>query len=238
MTECIILAGGFGTRLKSYLPNLPKALAPINGSAFLDLLIYQLIAFKKISKIILALGYKSEMIKNHCRNQPYAKIVPIVFSEEKEPLGTGGALKQALTVCQNSNVLVLNGDSYLHFDFADLLTSHLEKKAEITIGYTYLKDTSRYGRIILDTNSQRIVAFKEKALNSNPVPGFINGGVYLVQKKIFSNLPLKDRFSLEKDGFKLLLKKQKIFGFLCTGKFIDIGTKESYLKSQEILANI
>ena len=237
MVECIVLAGGFGTRLKECVPDLPKVLAPINNIPLLDLLVKQLSGFKIISKITLALGYKADVIQSYCQKN---FTFPIQFSIETTPLGTGGALKQALDLCTEDTVLVLNGDSYLDFDFEKLIKGHTETKADITLIYTKKNDVSRYGQVILDPQEQRILAFKEKIQNQSsqsPQAGFISCGFYLMKRTIFQNLDLEKSFSLEKVGFPLLLKN-RFFGHFCEGLFIDIGTKTSYSKAHKILAHL
>ena len=235
--DSIVLAGGFGKRLKKHLPDLPKALAPINNTPFIDLLIDQIKAFKKISKVILALGYKAKMIQNHCQKTNYG--VPLEYSIEKTPLGTGGAFKKALHLCQTEHVLVLNGDSFLNFNFSSLFQAHIKQKADITLVYTSVDDVSRYGQIIVDPLSQKICSFKEKEKNKKS-QGFISCGFYLVKKNLFKDLTLekKESFSLEKEAFPLFLEKKRFFGFFCKEPFIDIGTKESFLESQTVLSHL
>jgi D-glycero-alpha-D-manno-heptose 1-phosphate guanylyltransferase len=231
--ECIILAGGLGTRLKDILPDIPKPLAPINGIPFLDLLIKQVSAFKAIDKIILAIGYKADAIIKHIEEKTWS--LPIEFSQEETPLGTGGALKKALKLCKQDTVLALNGDSYLALDFDSFLKHHVKNHADITLAYTETDNASRYGQIMIDSTSQRILAFHEK--DAKISKGFINGGIYLMRKNIFDRLSLPDSFSIEKDAFVKFLK-YNFLGFFCSGTFIDIGTKESYLKGQTILKKI
>ena len=105
MIDAIILAGGFGTRLAKIVPNLPKALAPIRGVAFLDLMLHQLARTEIVTKAVLALGHRSEAVQNHFQN--HQPPLPLAFSVETEPLGTGGALLQALQKTNSETVLVL-----------------------------------------------------------------------------------------------------------------------------------
>ncbi|MFA5250814.1 MAG: sugar phosphate nucleotidyltransferase [Parachlamydiales bacterium] len=239
--ECIILAGGLGTRLKKTVPDLPKPLAPVNDQPFLALLLKQLAAFKKpkISKVILAVGYKAEAVQACFQKKFYP--FELLFSRESLPLGTGGALKKALSLCTQETVLALNGDSYLAFDPEKLFLAHSEKQADITLAYTEITEASRYGRLVLDP-AERILSFQEKPSQNTvlkPANGKINGGVYLIQKQILEQLPFKENqaFSLEKEAFPIFLKK-RFFACFASGIFIDIGTPESYLKAQQILKGI
>lgn len=219
--DIIILAGGLGTRLREVVSDVPKPLAPINGKPFLDILLHQLHQFTQKAQLILSVGYKKEAFKTrypHC-----------LFSEEETPLGTGGALKKALTFAKTSDVLVLNGDSYFNVDLAEMVRNHRENGAEITMACRKVDDISRYGAVDFDPE-KRLKAFIEK--EASKLPGWINGGIYLMKKNLLDPFP-NTPFSLEKEGFPNLLQK-RFFTYPASGIFIDIGTKESYYQAQEL----
>ncbi|NGX34389.1 MAG: D-glycero-alpha-D-manno-heptose 1-phosphate guanylyltransferase [Candidatus Anoxychlamydiales bacterium] len=234
--DTIILAGGKGTRLRETIGNeIPKPLAKINGTPFLDLLINQLEKFEIIKNIILAVSYKKEKIIDRYKDKKN-----ILFSEEENPLGTGGGIKKALTLSSSNEVLVLNGDTYLEFNPNDLLKSHLLKKANITIGYRVEKDVSRYGSITIDKKTKKILKFNEKQSleKFEKNSGFINSGVYLLNKNVFNdfeNITGLESFSIELDFFPKAILSKKIFGFEIFSSFIDIGTASSYHSAQNIL---
>ena len=220
--DAIILAGGLGKRLRNTVSDVPKPLAPIRGKPFLDILLAQL--HGRVERLILAIGYKSEQIKQYYHSRD------IFFSEESVPLGTGGALKQALQLALSFPVLVLNGDSYFGIDIEKLVSFHLRQQAHLTIACHEVEDVSRYGSIFFDEKHQ-VTAFHEKKASSGK--GWINGGIYLMDKDLLNSFQ-QAPFSLEQEVFPFLLKK-RLFAYPSEGKFIDIGTKESYLKAQEIL---
>lgn len=228
MIDAIILAGGFGTRLRETVPNVPKPLAPINGVAFLDLLLDQIERSGVVKKIILAVGYKADLIIEHFEKTP--RNLPIVFSTEEQPLGTGGAVHQAMVLTDSNPVLVFNGDSYLDCSLMDMVKQF---RAPMTMAYTYVKDAARFGQLIIDSQGG-IKAFQEKA--TNQAPGWINGGIYLFDRKIFERKWPKI-FSLEKDLFTILLI-DGIYGFRSEGLFIDIGTPASFFAAQAILKTV
>lgn len=116
--EVIILSGGLGTRLNGVIKNIPKVMAPINDKPFLEYVLNDLNE-QKVNKVILATGYKKEYIKDYFGNK-YKNII-IEYSEEEQPLGTGGAILKALTKVTNNNVIIMNGDIYTKLNFADLL---------------------------------------------------------------------------------------------------------------------
>lgn len=225
--DAIILAGGKGTRLKNLISHVPKPLAPINGIPFLDFLISFLQTQKEINKIILSVGYKKAKIIKRYKN-----LENLFFSEETLPLGTGGAIKKALNLTESKTVLILNGDTYIEFSLKNLWKFHLEKKSDITVLSNYKKNISRYGSLIIDKNTQKILSFNEKKEKNN---GYVNAGIYLINRSEFDSFNLMNAFSLEKDFFPLAIKTKNIFGFKVSSTFIDIGTENSYLEAQKIL---
>lgn len=229
MLTAIILAGGLGTRLESAVPHLPKSLAPIQQTPFLQILLNQLENAQILSKAILALGHKAPNIQEFLKNQYYS--FSIETSIELSPLGTGGALLQALNKTDAETLLVLNGDSYFDLSLSNFLHFHRIKKADISIACKAMNDTSRYGSITIENSSQRILSFQEKSPSIKA--GKINAGVYLIKRDLLISLN-PGIYSLEKDFFPLFLKKN-IFAYCHEGSFIDIGTPSSYNEAQKIL---
>ncbi len=223
--DCIVLAGGLGTRLRDTVPNQPKPLASINGTPFLEILLRQLTASQLVKKTVLAIGYKAEAIVEH-----FSGTEGIEFSIEQEPLGTGGAVQLALSHTISNPVLVINGDSFLDFSLEQMLLFHEQKKAGITMAYTHVENADRFGRLEIDSHSQRILSFREKAEGAEPGP--INGGVYLIQRNLLIDHQQSSPFSLEKEFFSYV---EELYGFPCSGTFIDIGTRDSYFAAQRLL---
>ena len=229
MITAIILAGGLGTRLAQTVRDRPKVLAPIQGVPFLTLLLQQLEREDSISKIILALGHRAGDIKQFVAKRKRA--LSIEISIETSPLGTGGALLNALDKAHTDTLLVLNGDSYFDLPLKDFWNFHRTKNADISIACREVTDAGRYGTVEIDKCSQCITAFREKSQNSQC--GWINAGLYLIQKSLLTSFTF-GVYSLEIDFFPLFLKKN-FFGYLHTGSFVDIGTPRSYNEAQEIL---
>jgi len=225
--EAIILAGGFGTRLSSVVSDLPKCMAPINGKPFLDYQLDYLDVFG-IERVILSVGYLHEKIIEHYGHQ--YKNFKLDYAIEKEPLGTGGGLKLALKLANGPLVYVLNGDTFFHIDYKKFLDIHRGMESKLSIVLRELDDVKRYGSIERD-EGKRISGFWEK--NNKSGKGFINGGVYIFNKRFFESQNLPDKFSLEKDFFEKIYKTEKIYGILCRQYFIDIGVPEDYKKAQD-----
>src|SRR3989344_9013022 len=145
--KTLILCGGLGTRLRSVVSDVPKAMAPIGGKPFL---MYQIDWLKKfnLTEIILCVGYLKDHIKNYFGNGSLFG-VKITYSEEEALLGTGGAIKNAEKLLNNEAFIVLNGDTYAKIDFTKLIDFHNKKKSKYTLGLTKVADTSRYGIVKL-----------------------------------------------------------------------------------------
>ncbi len=218
--QAIILAGGFGTRLKSVVSEVPKPMAPVNGRPFLS---YVLDSLNKqgFQKVVLAVGYQKECIMDFYKNR-YKNIL-IQYSIEEEPLGTGGCLKQAMSFIDDEFVFVLNGDTFFDIAYEDMA-----KPKELSIACKKMISFDRYGEVKLDSNL-RITSFEEKRFVDE---GFINGGIYYLPKNIFSNYSFPKKFSIEKDFFEKYMEQLNIKGFLSDAYFLDIGIPEDYHQAQ------
>jgi D-glycero-alpha-D-manno-heptose 1-phosphate guanylyltransferase len=228
--EAIILAGGFGTRLQTVVNDVPKSMARINGRPFLEYLLDYLIT-QGIEKVVLSVGYKHESISGHFGRK--YKSIEVQYAVETEPLGTGGGIRLALWKIDGLSSLAMNGDSLFRLDYRALMDFHRKKKADATLALRKLNDTSRYGRVSVN-KVRRIDGFTEKGAETGP--GFINGGVYVVEKYFLMDPGFRGRFSLEKDCFENFYPEAKLFGFPSDGYFRDIGIPEDYLKAQDEFA--
>jgi NDP-sugar pyrophosphorylase family protein len=225
-----VLCGGQGTRLRSVLVDQPKSMALISGTPFLKLLLDQL-SSQGVTDVILGTGYMAEKIEGYFGSGNKCG-VHIRYSREREPLGTGGALKLAEPLISDP-VLVLNGDSYVDWSLVAMLELFEAKDADMVVVLQAVGDVTRYGTVALDQHG-RITQFVEKGARG--VPGLINAGVYLLRKQIVSDLPAGRAISLEKDVLPRLLKC-RVYGLVCTGLFIDIGIPDDLKRAQTLLAS-
>lgn len=220
--EAIILAGGFGTRLKDVISNIPKPMAPINGEPFLTYLLEYLKHYG-VNRVVIATGFKGSVIIEHYGYR--YEDIEIVYSEEKVPLGTGGAIAQALKLVSESYVFVLNGDTYFEVDI-----KKVKKPKNISIVLKFIEETSRYGSVQISNN--RVQSFKEKQLGTS---GYINGGIYYLRKDLFDEYELPTTFSFESDFLLEYTNQLEIEYLISDSYFIDIGIPEDYLRAQEEL---
>ena len=226
--ECVLLAGGMGTRLRSVVSDLPKCMAPVAGRPFLAWLFDDLLE-AGFEHIILSLGYLHETVEAWVAQQPFCDCVTCVV--ESEPLGTGGGVKLALRQAREASVFVLNGDTYFGIDYQQMHAFHLASGAEATLALKPMRQFDRYGEVCC-SETGRITAFREK----QPCPeGLINGGVYLLRRDALNALP--EKFSLEKDYFEPLAASGRLAGFRSDGYFIDIGIPADYARAQRDFAS-
>lgn len=223
--DVIILAGGLGTRLKSTLPDLPKALSPVNGRPFLDYLFDFIQESNVANNVILAVGNMADQIIERYKNN-HKYNFKILFSREEALLGTGGAIKRAMQDSTTDDIMVLNGDSYVDVCVKDVLAFHRAKNASMTIVVRKIANPGRYGLIEFDGDG-RITSFSEKIANT--VDGHINAGVYLFKREIFNEIEENRTISLEKELISSFINTRGVYGFVTHGKFIDIGIPETYL---------
>jgi len=222
ITEAIILAGGFGTRLQPVVSNVPKSMAPVHGRPFLEYLLDYLIS-QGIRKVVLSVGYKSQAIRDHFG--PVYRDLDMAYAAETEPLGTGGGIRNAFRLTEGEEAFVLNGDSIFKVGLAEMYRFHISNQGFLTLALRHVDQTGRFGSVRLDQFS-RIIGFAEKSETAGP--GYINGGVYILRKDFILNEIFPDQFSIEKDCFELYFKDVTMLGFLSEGYFLDIGIPGDY----------
>lgn len=226
--DVFILCGGQGTRFRAVREDIPKALAPINGVPFLDLLLDNLIS-QGCQRIILGTGYLSEQIEFHIKQRSDAEYL---ISREEAPLGTSGAIRHALPLFKSEQVLVLNGDSYIAFSVQSLLGFHQTRQADVTVLLSSTTTGKDYGNVELGED-QRIISFQEKSENSSTQ--LINAGVYCLNKELIKDQP-EGNASLERDWFPQWLCDKRVLGMFSPKSFYDIGTLERFELAQQYLA--
>jgi D-glycero-alpha-D-manno-heptose 1-phosphate guanylyltransferase len=226
ITEAIILAGGFGTRLQHIVNDVPKPMAPINEVPFLSFLFKKLIV-SGIEHVILSTGFLHEKIEEFYGNS--FETLRISYSKEDAPLWTGGAILLAMGKIKTDNVFVLNGDTMFDIDFKAFNDFHFSKQTNLSIALREVDDVARYGSVIID-NQNKISNFTEK--NQTSGNGLINGGIYAINKCLFSQVNLQGKFSFEKEIMESYYDRLDFYGLAFNAYFIDIGIPEDYARAQ------
>lgn len=221
--EAIVLAGGLGTRLRSVVSDVPKPMALVNHKPFLEYVLRHLIA-EGVTRFILSVGYKSHLIQNYFSSEFNG--VPIEYSIENSPLGTGGAISMALAKVHGNKVFVVNGDTFFDVRLSDMTTLSDETDASVVLALKELHDFDRYGVVDIG-NDGRVSGFREKGRYKS---GYINCGIYLIRKNLFSIYSPGEKFSFEE--YLASNTTLDMYGVISGGYFIDIGIPEDYEKAQ------
>jgi D-glycero-alpha-D-manno-heptose 1-phosphate guanylyltransferase len=217
-----ILAGGLGTRLRPVLDDSPKVLAPVAQRPFITYLLDQLVA-AGIRKTILLTGYQAAQVRETLGSR-YGNMT-LSYSQEAKPLGTGGALRQALPKLDTGSLLLMNGDSFCEVDLPLLIREHRRREADLSLTLAHVPDAGRFGQVRMNDDG-KLIHFGEK--QSGTGPGWINAGIYVMERSLVQEIA-PDRYqSLENDLFPRWIECRRSVGFPCTGRFLDIGTPASY----------
>lgn len=223
--KCLILCGGRGTGLTPLTYSIPKSMIPIGYKPLLE----HIITYMKkqgIYNFILAIGYLGEHLIKYFGDGRLIG-VSIDYSIEKVPLGTGGAVKNAEKKL-NTTFLTVNGDIvFTGLDISSLIKYHREKNSIATIVLTRVEDARRFGLVSIDEEG-RVIAFREKP--RQPVPGFVNAGIYVFEPAIFDYIPSDRPSSLEEDLFPELADQNKLHAYLHNGYWMDVGDQSDYEK--------
>ena len=228
----LILVGGFGTRLQSILPNLPKVLAPIGERCFLD---YQLDYVKSqgINTVILCTGYLSDQIKLHTGTGEKAGL-KVYYSEEEEPLDTAGAIRKACEAFDlPETFFALNGDTYVRWNSHRMYSALVVPHTDLVMTLVRAS-TGAMGNVELGENSQVTRFVEKEVLVEN---GFANAGVYLIRRDIVKSWP-PGRLSIEYDCLPSMGTKGAIQGVVIDSPLYDIGTPEGLQAFEKALSEI
>ncbi len=220
-TEAIILAGGQGTRLRSVVQDVPKPMAPVANRPFLAYLFDQLCA-TPIEHVKLSVGYKHQVIIDYFGHR--YKHLRLDYVVENEPLGTGGGIRLAAERCASDHVLILNGDTYFNVDLGRMIHRHTTSGAILTMALKHMQNVNRYGMV--QVNDDQVIHFDEKSEELKT--GYINGGIYVLDRNQFLQRTRHSRFSMEVDFMEKYVSSAIFNGFQSEAYFIDIGIPEDY----------
>jgi len=228
MAVAILLVGGFGTRLMPLTKNTPKPMLTVAGVPVTE---HQIAMAKAagISEIVLATSYLSDVFIPYFGDGSKWGI-KIKYAVEKEPLGTGGAIRNAAQLLDsNESVVILNGDVLSSHNLGEQIRQHEANDADVTLHLTEVQDARAFGCVPTDSNG-RVTAFLEKM--ENPVTNQINAGCYVFNPRVVSTIPLNTVVSVERETFpELVASGAKVFGYVENAYWLDIGTPRALLKA-------
>ena len=226
--KAVILAGGFGTGIRSIAYDVPKPMMMIAGKPFIE---HQMKFLKDcgIIEIIIAVYHLANQIKSYFGNG-LRWGVDITYSEEDSPLGTAGAIKKAEKYLKEA-FIVLNGDTYTQIDLNQLISYHKAKKGLCTIAVTKSSNPNHHGTVVV--REDRILDFTEKGESTESI---INSGVYVLEPEVLNYIRPEEKVSLENEIFPILAKENLLWAFEHEEYCMDIGRPETYTQfKQDVL---
>ncbi len=236
--KAIILAGGLGTRLRPLTYNRPKPMVSVANKPFV---IHQIELLKKygITEIVLNLHYLSETMELMLGDGKEFG-VKLYYSIEDTPLGTAGAVKNAQEYFDGETMIVFNGDVLTDINISEIIDYHRSVNACATLTLTEVADPSPYGLVVLEDGftKGKVNKFIEKPKWTKFMSNYINAGIYVLEPKIFDNVPFGKNFSFERQLFPGLLESgENMHGFLSDSYWIDIGSPQKYMQVHKDILN-
>jgi len=222
--KAIVLCGGLGTRLGELTRDMPKPLLHVSGRPFITHVLDHLVE-GGVDQVTLAVGFKWQKVREALGDS--WRGVPIYYSVEQMPLGTGGAVQRALDEMEWSEALVANGDTLVKIAPFTLSRSAAVNRADIVLSLKPIQDAARYGSVHIDANF-RVLGFSEKGVLG---PGLINAGLYWIRRDSL-NRPVGSAFSLEQDILGKRVTDLRIFGAVTESYFIDIGIPQDLARAR------
>jgi NDP-sugar pyrophosphorylase family protein len=227
-TQVVILAGGLGKRLRPITEKIPKVMVEVKGKPFLEYLL-KMLKKKGFNKFLILAAYLGHMIEDYFGNGEKFGI-KIDYSYEKEPMGTGGALKIA-EIKLEDQFLLLNGDTYLDMDYNDFLERFKanNKQGQILV---YTNDDGSMKNNILIDNNNKIAKYNKKD------PAGLNGidaGVLALKKDILKMIPAKKIVSLENEIYPKMMEADEFYGYPTNHQFLDIGSFKTLQSAEKII---
>ncbi len=222
----IMLAGGEGTRLRPITYEIPKPLIPVHGKPVSEHIIMEL-ARNGVRDIVMAIGYKAEMIERHFGDGS-ALGVRIKYSVEDKPLGTGGAAAAALSASKTDgpdDIVVTTADNLFEIDLAGMYELHRRAGALATIAVRHVDDVAGYG--VVELSGSEITSFIEKPDPKVTRSRLINAGIYIIRSEAFARMP-DAPFSMERDFFHKIAGTGALHAFSMQGRWLPIDTMERY----------
>lgn len=230
--EAIMLAGGFGTRLRPLTYTRAKSLLPIMNTPMITYLLKTLP--DEVDKVILAVNYRKNQIEEYLQSLNLKQ--EIIVNDEPEPLGTGGAVKFAEEHITDS-FFVLNTDIICSLDLSQMIEFHKKHDAVATISLWPVEKVSEFGVVDVKQNGN-ITGFVEKPKPEDAPSNLINAGAYFLEPHVLDYIQPGKLVSMEKEIFPQIIEKtNRFYGYQFSGYWMDIGRITSYLNVHQFLLN-
>lgn len=228
--DVVVLAGGFGSRLRPWTESIPKPLLPILDKSMIEHVV-EILPESLVDRVLIAAGYGIEKMRSHFANTPLPYEVKII--EETEPLGTGGAIANCKPHLSGGTFCVINGDLITSLRVEEMLDFHRSNGGIATIALWEVEDPSRFGVADFRQESGKIMRFQEKPPIEEAYSNLINAGTYILEPEIFNLMP-NGAHSIERDIYEDLAETGGLNGFPYEGWFVDAGTPGSFIEATQV----
>jgi mannose-1-phosphate guanylyltransferase/phosphomannomutase len=223
----IVMAGGFGTRIRPLSANLPKPMLPVVNRPILERVLNHLASFGMREAVLLTY-FDPDKIRHAFRDGKRLGM-KLHYNNGDQDYGTAGAVAHGSDAADADDYLVLSGDVICDFDLNELVAAHRQNKAAVTIGLTRVANPLQFGIVIIDGES-RVRRFLEKPTWGEVFSDTVNTGIYVVQRDALAQVPRNEPCDFSRDLFpRLLAGGAPLFGYVLRGYWRDIGDPESYL---------
>ena len=231
--DVVVLAGGFGTRLRPWTETIPKPLLPILDKSMIEHVL-DVLPESQVDKVLIAAGYGVEQMRKHFEeiSLPYE----VVIVEETEPLGTGGAIANCREHLSGGTFCVINGDLITSLKVEEMLEFHKQNGGIATISLWEVEDPSRFGVADYKEDTGKIMRFQEKPAIEDAYSNLINAGTYILEQEIFDFMP-DEAHSIERDIYEKIAETGALNGFPFEGMFVDAGTPPSFVEASQACIN-
>lgn len=230
--KAVILAGGFGTRLRPISSTRPKPMVPVLGKPNLHYILENLERIKEIDEVILSVHYMRGEIREFIEEKMNDYPKDIRFINDPMPLETGGAIKNVEEYVSDQ-FLVIYGDVFTNFNFEELIEAHKKNGGAITLAITKVYDPEKYGVVQLDEEG-RIIEFEEKP--RRPKANTVDAGIYMVDKEILNEIPKGKEVYFEREIIPRLVNEGKVYGYMMPREiyWVDLGSPDDLFYAHQI----
>ncbi|WP_297522938.1 NDP-sugar synthase, partial [Thermococcus sp.] len=230
--KAVILAGGFGTRLRPLSSTRPKPMIPVLGKPNLQYILDALEKIKEVDEVILSVHYMKGEIREFIEEEMPNYPKDIRFVNDPMPLETGGALKNVEDYVSD-DFLVIYGDVFTNFDYGELIKAHEQNDGLITVAVTKVYDPERFGVVETDENG-RVLHFEEKP--HRPKTNLVDAGIYVVNKKILGEIPAGKEVYFEREVLPKFVARGEVYAYKMPRSYywVDLGTPEDFFYAHQI----
>ncbi|WP_175059033.1 sugar phosphate nucleotidyltransferase [Thermococcus sp. 2319x1] len=230
--KAVILAGGFGTRLRPLSSTRPKPMIPVLGKPNLQYILESLEKIKEIDEVVLSVHYMRGEIREFIEDKMSDYPKDIRFVNDPMPLETGGALKN-IEEFVGEEFLVIYGDVFTNFNFEELIKAHRENEGLVTVALTKVYDPEKYGVVVTDEEG-KIIDFEEKPLK--PKSNIVDAGIYMVNKEVLKEIPKGKEIYFEREVLPRLVSQGQVYGYMMPREnyWVDLGTPEDFFYAHQV----